>query len=113
MEEIYLGLLHQVKDKQNIHIVRSKSELFLKSCDDNYFDAIYIDGDHTANAVYIDLVNSFNKIKPNGLIMGHDYHYNVGGDVLYAVNKFCATYNQSVTSIAEDGCPSFVIKAQK
>ena len=113
MESIYLQLFHQAKDKNNIHIVRSKSVSFLKSCADNYFDCIYIDGDHSANAVYEDLKNAYRVIKDGGLLMGHDYHYTLGGDVVYAVNTFCQEFNQEVSCIADDGCPSFLIQVKK
>lgn len=113
METIYLNLYQQTKNKPNIHVIRAKSVLFLQSCEDNYFDAIYIDGDHTAQAVYNDLVNSFDKIKNNGLLMGHDYHYNIGGDVVNAVSNFCTNYKQTVSIIANDGCPSFLIQIKK
>jgi hypothetical protein len=113
MENIYLSLYQQTKEKNNIHVVRSKSELFLLNCEDNYFDAIYIDGDHTAEAVYKDLANSFKKIKDKGVLMGHDYHYKIGGEVVYAVNKFCTDFNQTINYIADDGCPSFAIEISK
>lgn len=113
MENVYLSLYQQTKEKNNIHVIRSKSELFLLSCEDNYFDAIYIDGDHTAEAVYKDLANSFKKIKNKGFLMGHDYHYKIGGEVVYAVNKFCTDFNQTINYIADDGCPSFAIEITK
>ena len=113
MESVYLNLYQQTKHISNIHVVRCKSELFLLSCEDNYFDAIYIDGDHTAAAVYKDLVNAFTKIKDKGLLMGHDYHYKIGGEVVYAVSNFCKEYNQTIKYIADDGCPSFAIEVCK
>ena len=113
MESVYLQLFHQAKNKQNVHVVRAKSVSFLVSCPDDYFDCIYIDGDHTANAVYEDLKNSYRVIKNGGLLMGHDYHYKLGGDVVYAVNTFCEEFNQEVECIADDGCPSFLIKIKK
>lgn len=109
MESVYLGLFNQTKDKANIHVVRSKSVLFLQSCADNLFDVIYVDGDHTEEAVYNDMVHSFAKIKPNGLLMGHDYHHQIE----IAVNRFCRDYNQTIEYVTEDGCPSFCIKCNK
>ena len=113
MELVYLNLYQQTKTKPDVHVVRAKSVLFLQSCEDNYFDAIYVDGDHTAQAVYNDLVNAFPKLKNNGYLMGHDYHYTLGGDVAYAVNKFCSDYQQEIISVADDGCPSFLIQIKK
>jgi hypothetical protein len=109
MEKVYLDLFQKYKYDKNIHLVRSKSVSFLLSCEDNYFDAIYIDGDHTAQAVFDDLYLSYQKIKNGGIIMGHDYHYQVE----YAVNIFCEKFNQKVSRIAQDGCPSFFIEVKK
>ena len=93
----------------SIHIIRSKSVSFLLSCENDFFDAIYIDGDHTAQAVYNDLCLSYEKIKNGGIIMGHDYHYQVE----YAVGVFCEKFNQKIKYIAKDGCPSFFIEISK
>jgi len=109
MESVYLGLVQQTIDKHNIHIVRSKSVSFLQSCQDNFFDVIYVDGDHTEEAVYNDMINSLAKIKPDGLLMGHDYHHQIE----IAVNRFCRDHNQIIEYVTEDGCPSFCISVKK
>jgi len=109
MESVYLSLFQQTKDKPNIHVIRAKSVSFLESCNNNFFDVIYVDGDHTEEAVYADMVHSFAKIKNNGLLMGHDYHHQIE----IAVNRFCRDYNQTIEYVTEDGCPSFCIKVIK
>jgi hypothetical protein len=109
MIKVYLSLVHQTKDKENIHIIRSDSISFLQSCDDNYFDAIYVDADHSEEAVYNDMVNSLRVIKSGGYLMGHDYHH----QIKVAVDRFCVDYKQQIVAIAEDGCPTFLIRAEK
>jgi len=109
MRSVYLSLFHQTKNKQNIHLVRCESVPFLQSCNENYFDAIYVDADHSEDAVYNDMVNSLRVIKPGGLLMGHDYHH----QIKIAVDRFCKDYNQEIVDVTDDGCPSFVIKASK
>jgi len=109
MENVYLGLYHQTKNKPNIHVIRSSSTLFLESCEDDFFDAIYVDGDHEQQAVYDDLVNSYKKIKSNGILMGHDYHH----QIKVAVDQFCADFNQTISYITDDGCPTFLIYIKK
>lgn len=109
MEKVYLNLYQKYKDIKNIHLIRASSVAFLQSCENNFFDAIYIDGDHTAQAVYDDISLSYDKIKNGGLIMGHDYHY----QVKYAVDIFCEKFNQKIKYIADDGCPSFLIEVVK
>ncbi len=109
MQNIYLSLFHQTKTKNNIFVVRSDSTSFLKSCEENYFDSIYVDADHSEEAVYNDMVNSFRVIKAGGYLMGHDYHH----QIKTAVDKFCVDYNQNIIHVTEDGCPTFLIIANK
>jgi hypothetical protein len=62
---------------------------------DEFFDFIYIDGDHTYQGTNTDLINSFPKIKKNGILCGDDYgvfeHIDFG--VRKAVDEFCLKNN--------------------
>jgi hypothetical protein len=109
MKNVYLNLIHQTSTKPNIHVIRCDSVGFLQSCDNEFFDAIYVDADHSEQAVYDDMVNSFRVIKNDGYLMGHDYHH----QIKVAVDRFCVDYQQNITHITEDGCPSFSIKIKK
>lgn len=46
---------------------------FMKSTDRRY-DFIFLDGDHSAKAVYEELSVSLSILKPNGVILLHDYY---------------------------------------
>lgn len=109
MEETYLSLYQKYKYYNNVDVIRSSSLAFLKSCENNFFDAVYIDGGHTVQAVYNDLFYSYQKTKNGGIIMGHDYLHGVKK----AVSAFCKQLNQEVIAIADDVCPSFLIKVIK
>ena len=58
-----------------------------KVFDDASVDFIYIDGNHAYNYVKADLEAWYDKIKPGGLVMGHDWPY---PSVQKAVNEFMA-----------------------
>lgn len=116
----YLELIEKYKNTTSVKFYKSESSEYLKSKDDNYYDIIYIDGDHSYNGVKNDLMNAFNKIKNGGYIMGHDYEmnmtkakniYNFG--VKQAVDEFCNTYKQAILAKAMDGCVSYCIKINK
>ena len=116
----YLELLEKYKDTPNINIHKSNSINFLQNQEDNYYDIIYIDGDHSYNGVKNDLFNAYRTIKNGGYIMGHDYEmnmkkakniYNFG--VQQAVDEFCITYKQNIISTAIDGCVSYCIHINK
>lgn len=57
---------------------------------DNYFDWVYIDGDHAYEAVKLDLEIYYAKVKPGGYLTGDDYHYpgDWGDGVTLAVDEF-------------------------
>ena len=115
-----MELLEKYKEIPNIKIYKSNSIHFLQNQEDNTYDIIYIDGDHSYNGVKQDLTNAFSKIKNGGYIMGHDYemnmnktknNYNFG--VKEAVDEFCIRYNQTINAKAIDGCVSYSINIKK
>ena len=82
-----------------------------------YFDWIYIDTDHTYEVTYQELLMYESKMKPDGIIAGHDYvRRNLAGTmrngVIEAVAQFCVERNWELIYITSDsvGCPSFAIK---
>jgi predicted O-methyltransferase YrrM len=92
----------------------------LKKFPNSHFDMIYIDADHSYEAVAKDLKLSFKKIKDGGYIMGHDYEMNrsktkneYGFGVDRAVDEFCDEKHQTIFAKAYDGCVSYAIKIKK
>jgi hypothetical protein len=116
----YFELLEKYREMPNIKIYKSNSNDFLRNQEDDIYDIIYIDGDHSYDGVKQDLINSYKKIKNGRYIMGHDYemnmektniHYDFG--VKQAVDEFCTFYNQKIHAKANDGCVSFCINIKK
>jgi len=76
-------------------------------------DWIFIDADHTYDAVLGDLAAWHETIKPGGVIMGHDYmDWGVAIDlkfgVIPAVKKFCAEHGWKITHLtSKDEWPSY------
>jgi len=119
MNKSYNELLEKYNNT-NVKLHKSDSSTFLNNVPDNYYDIIYIDGDHSYEGAKKDLHSAYKKIKPNGYIMGHDYemnmnkaktYYNFG--VKYAVDDFCKIYDQQLDAKANDGCVSFCIQVNK
>lgn len=80
-------------------------------------DWIYLDAGHSYQAVHQDLYAYVSKIKPGGLIMGHDYVLgNWNGLVRYgvidAVHEFCVKENWEMVYLTIDALeqPSFALK---
>jgi SAM-dependent methyltransferase len=79
----------------NITIHRSTSDKVVMSFKDNYFDFVYIDGDHSYEAVLKDLKDYFPKLKKGGILAGDDFYWGIteGLPVRKAVKEFCNTSN--------------------
>jgi hypothetical protein len=75
-------------------IHRETSESAMSKFGDESIDFVYIDGDHTEQAVDLDLELAFEKIKRHGLICGDDYVLGNWwrGGVVRAVNRFIGKY---------------------
>ena len=84
------------------------------------FDFIYLDADHSYEAVKRDLELAWPLILPGGALAGHDYticedrvvdrsHYAVFG-VKQAVDEFCSANGVEVAAVAMDGYTSFLIR---
>ncbi len=115
----FVELHDKYKNLPNVYLHKGDSSTFLKNKEDNYYDIIYLDGDHSYLGVKKDLEAAFMKVKDGGYIMGHDYemnmkkaqnNYNFG--VKTAVDEFCVTYKQQIIAKALDGCVSFCIQVK-
>lgn len=96
LEEIYNSVREKFKEEiavEQVVMHRQLSEAATREFPDEYFDWIYIDGDHQYEFVKKDLEMFYPKVKTNGLIAGDDYD-NAGwwqGGVKKAVDEFLTT----------------------
>lgn len=109
LNEEYINLKSYFNNNQNVKIHKGFSFEILNTFVDEYFDLIYIDGDHSYDGVKKDLNIAFNKIKNGGYIFGHDYNQTVFPGVVKAVNEFCDENNLTISYMTNDGCPTFGI----
>ncbi len=65
--------LVNIRDYPNIFRVQNFSVSAAKGFDDASLDAVYIDGDHREAMFHADVRAWLPKLKPTGLLMGHDY----------------------------------------
>jgi|688.fasta_scaffold711935_2 hypothetical protein len=113
LQEEYIKLKEYFSNNKNVFLHKGFSYEILSSFPDNYFDMIYVDGDHTYEGVKKDLNIVFDKIKNNGFICGHDYTQFMFPGVVKAVNEFCFEKKQEISHLTNDGCPTFMINLKK
>ncbi len=73
MDDIYESVKRKFADRNNVTFHRGFSDQVLDEFPDDYFDWIYVDGNHYYEYVMKDLQLSLQKVKPGGFITGDDY----------------------------------------
>jgi len=58
----------------DVEIVRAFSMDAIKMFDDNSLDFVYIDGNHEYPFVTLDIIHWTKKVRPGGIVAGHDYY---------------------------------------
>ena len=101
-------------DRQTVRVYRDYSDdaaVFLK---DGQLDWIYIDGMHTEEAAYGDLITYQHKVKPDGFIVGHDYTNHVQAQqwnfgVVEAVNRFVRETGYEFVALTLEAFPTYLL----
>jgi len=98
MDAIYSGVVSIFKDNKNVVIHREFSDHAAAAFINNYFDWIYIDGNHYYEFVKRDLELFYPKVKKGGFITGDDYLWTspeLKGDlpIKRAVDEFMVKYS--------------------
>jgi len=90
---------------------------FLAALPDAYLDVAYVDADHRYEGVREDLRLAMVKVKPGGLLCGHDYEINPARartnwvfGVRRAVEELRAAHGLDLLAKGLDGCVSFCIR---
>lgn len=78
MNKIFKDVKKKFANNKNVFIHRTTSEKASRKFKDDYFDFIYIDGNHSYEFVKKDLENYFPKLKKGGVVAGDDYFWREG-----------------------------------
>jgi len=89
-------LKNTFNNKDKIILKRGLSVDILPTLDCIY-DFIYIDGDHSEDAVWLDAIYSFKILKEGGIIVFDDYEWNVGKkSPKAAIDRFLREYRDYI-----------------
>lgn len=105
--EAFKRNIELIEDK--VHIRRGYSCDELPKLPDNYFDIIYLDGNHDYQYVLQDAIISFEKLKVGGYMIFDDYDMTWMG-VIEAVTRFTKLYKSRVKSLGVSNCQVFLRK---
>lgn len=115
-EKVKKRFARQISDGQ-VRIIRDLSFDGIASCEDSFFDWVYLDTDHSYHVTIKELELLRPKIKPGGIISGHDYIVGNWNDgvrygVIEAVREFCLKYDWEMIYLTHelDNHPSFAIR---
>lgn len=86
------NMFHAMRERRpNVKHIKKSSLDAVNDFEDESLDAVYIDGAHDYVNVKADILAWLPKIKPNGIICGHDYYGVVSGfgcpDIAQVVNE--------------------------
>lgn len=99
-----------VKDK--ISITRGYSNSEIPKFDDNFFDIIYIDGNHEPEYVLEDAVLSFRKLKTNGIMIFDDYGWGGPDLTKRGVDGFLNGFHKRIQYLGECQSQVFIKKVK-
>jgi len=110
---IYNTFIHNVENsgvKEKIIINRGYSNLEIPKFPDEFFDMIYIDGNHEPEYVLEDAVLSFRKLKKNGIMIFDDYGWGGPDMTQRGIDGFLSGYHKRIKYLGEKDCQIFVTK---
>lgn len=98
--ELFKKNINKLEDdiKSKIVINRGYSHNIVHTLEDNFFDIIYIDGNHEPEFVLEDAVLSFRKLKNNGVMIFDDYGMNGEVKTKLGIDAFIQGYHKRLNN---------------
>jgi hypothetical protein len=111
MDAVYTDVLRRFEGRDNVVIHRATSSDAAGLFEADYFDWVYIDGNHHYEYVKADLEGYLPLVKGSGLMAGDDYYWgtNLGFPVKRAVDEFVRQGNVELVSIVDS---QFILRKQ-
>jgi len=110
---IYSKFMNNVENsgvKEKLVINRGYSNAVIPTFEDDFFDIIYIDGNHEPEYVLEDAVLNFRKLKVGGMMIFDDYGWGGPDLTQRGIDGFLSGYHKRITHLGERETQIFVRK---
>jgi predicted O-methyltransferase YrrM len=111
--KIYNAFIKNIENsgvKHKIIINRGHSNLEIPKFEDEFFDIIYIDGNHEPEYVLEDAVLSFRKLKKKGIMIFDDYGWGGPNLTKKGIDGFLSGYHKRIKYLGIEDTQVFVKK---
>lgn len=105
--EQYKKVYNKFAGSDAVYIFKGTSSEAESRLDNDFFDFVYIDGDHSYQGVRNDLCNYYPKVKKGGLLCGDDYNIQ---SVYSAVNDWVKEYQVGINITFKVKKNQFIIR---
>jgi hypothetical protein len=72
-DAVYQNVCDRFKDRPEVVVIRDRGEAAADFFEDETFDWIYIDGDHSYEGSFVDFFKYFPRLKPGGVLIADDF----------------------------------------
>jgi hypothetical protein len=93
--------------KFNVEYIIKPSMEAVTSFEDNSLDFVYIDGNHEFDHVMADIIFWSQKVRPGGIVSGHDYYEFPQAGIIPAVRAYVTAHSIHDWYVTRDKEPSF------
>jgi predicted O-methyltransferase YrrM len=110
---IYNAFINNIENsgvKDKIVIKRGYSNFEIPKFEDEFFDIIYIDGNHEPEYVLEDAVLSFRKLKKNGIMIFDDYGWGGPDLTQRGIDGFLSGYHKRIINLGQKESQVFIKK---
>jgi len=93
--------------KYKAQIYKKTSMEAIDLFENNSFDFVYIDAAHNFDNVMTDIIYWEKKVKPGGILAGHDYFHMSHNGVVFAINAYTRAHDIKYWYITSEQYPSW------
>ena len=105
VKEEFIKNMTEIGVMDRIRVLHGTSDAMVREVEDGSQDLIFIDGDHRYSQVKRDIRNYLPKLRPGGIICGHDYESPIY-DERHIEQDFHAGSHHGVTKAVNEAFPN-------